>query len=48
MIQWKPFKGYYVVKKLVWNDRIKAFWYTNRYTYGNIDEEILDIDFVDL
>jgi hypothetical protein len=23
------FKGYCVVKKLVWNVRIKAFWYTN-------------------
>ena len=22
-------KVYFVVKKLVWNDRIKAFWYTN-------------------
>ena len=22
-------RGYYVVKKLVWNVRIKAFWYTN-------------------
>ena len=24
-------KGYYVVKMLVWNVRIKAFWYTNIY-----------------
>ena len=24
-------KGYFVVKKLVWNIRIKAFWYTKRY-----------------
>ena len=26
-------KGYYVVKKLMWNVRIKAFWYTKIITY---------------
>ena len=25
-------KGYFVVKKLVWNVHIKAFWYTNKYS----------------
>ena len=29
-------KGYFVVKKLLWNVRIEAFWYTKMYYSGNI------------